>query len=152
MSPTVKHRDHRNRAGGTPRGAEPHPRDPGARDAQGGALPRAKSLRRLGLLAMGLALGACAQLAPLRQPPPTPGEDLAAVNTRDEAVQRFGPPHEVRSSDVGPVLVYRRAVVVDVNPNRYYGEDRGDRLNQYELVLLYVDGEGRIVRRAVEPE
>jgi hypothetical protein len=50
------------------------------------------------------------------------------------------------------VLVYRRAVVVDVNPNRYYGEDRGDRLNQYELVLLYVDAEGRIVRRAVEPE
>ena len=54
--------------------------------------------------------------------------------------------------DVGPVLVYRRAVVVDVNPNRYYGEDRGDRLNRYELVLLYLDGEGRIVRRAIEPE
>ena len=50
------------------------------------------------------------------------------------------------------MLVYRRAVVVDVNPNRYYGEDRGTRLNQYELVLLYVDAEGRIVRRAVEPE
>jgi hypothetical protein len=43
-------------------------------------------------------------------------------------------------------------VVVDVNPNRYYGEDRGIQLNQYELVLLYLDGEGRIVRRAVEPE
>ena len=97
---------------------------------------------------MGLALGACAQLAPLRQPPLNPGDDLTAVNTREEAVQRFGPPQEMRSSDVGPVLVYRRAVVVDVNPNRYYGEDRGDRLNQYELVLLYVDGEGRIVRRA----
>jgi hypothetical protein len=115
-------------------------------------LPRAKTLHRLALLAVGLALGACAELAPLRQPPLNPGDDLAAVNTRDEAVQRFGPPHEVRSSDVGPVLVYRRAVVVDVNPNRYYGADRGDRLNQYELVLLYVDGEGRIVRRAVEPE
>ena len=50
------------------------------------------------------------------------------------------------------MLVYRRAVVVDVNPNRYYGEDRGDRLNQYELVLLYLDGQGRIVRRAIEPE
>ena len=82
----------------------------------------------------------------------TPGMTSAAVNTREEAIQRFGPPQEIRSSDVGPVLVYRRAVVVDVNPNRYYGEDRGDRLNQYELVLLYVDGEGRIVRRAVEPE
>ena len=81
-----------------------------------------------------------------------PGDDLTAVNTREEAIKRFGPPHEVRSSDVGPVLVYRRATVVDINPNRYYGEDRGDRLNQYELILLYVDGEGRIVRRAIEPE
>jgi hypothetical protein len=104
------------------------------------------------LAALSLSLGACAQLAPLREPPLNPGDDLTLVNTREEAVQRFGPPHEVRSSDVGPVLVYRRAVVVDVNPNRYYGEDRGDRLNRYELVLLYVDGEGRIVRRAIEPE
>jgi hypothetical protein len=111
-----------------------------------------KTLHRLGPLALGLTLGACAQLAPLRQPPLNPADDLTGVNTREEAVQRFGPPHEVRSSDVGPVLVYRRVVVVDVNPNRYYGEDRGDRLNQYELILLYVDGEGRIVRRAVEPE
>jgi hypothetical protein len=131
---------------------EPHLHDPGARDARGGALPRAKPLRRLALLAMGLALGACAQLAPLRQPPLNPADDLSLVNTREEAIQRFGPPQEIRSSDVGPVLVYRRAVVVDVNPNRYYGENRMDRLNQYELVLLYVDGEGRIVRRAVEPE
>jgi hypothetical protein len=106
----------------------------------------------LALLALSLSLGACAYLAPLRQPPLNPGDDLMAVNTREEAVKRFGPPQEVRSSDVGPVLVYRRAVVVDVNPNRYYGEDRGDRLNQYELILLYVDGEGRIVRRAIEPE
>jgi hypothetical protein len=104
------------------------------------------------LAALGLWLGACAQLAPLRQPPLNPADDLESVNTREEAVQRFGPPQDVRSSDVGPVLVYRRAVVVDVNPNRYYGEDRGDRLNRYELVLLYLDGEGRIVRRAIEPE
>ena len=110
------------------------------------------TLDRFALLAMALALGACAQLAPLRQPPLNPADDLAAVTTREEAIQRFGPPQEIRSSDVGPVLVYRRAVVVDVNPNHYYGEDRGDRLNQYELVLLYVDEEGRIVRRAVEPE
>ena len=74
------------------------------------------------------------------------------MSTREEAIQQFGPPDQIRSSDVGPVLVYRRAVVIDVNPNRYYGEDRGDRLNQYELVLLYLDEEGRIVRRAVEPE
>jgi len=108
--------------------------------------------RRLTLLAACLALGACAQLAPLRQPPLAPGEDMTSVNTREEAIKRFGPPEEVRSSDVGPVLVYRRAVVVDVNPNRYYGQDRGDTLNQYELILLFLDEEGRIVRRAIEAE
>ena len=74
------------------------------------------------------------------------------MNTREEAIRRFGPPDEIRSSDLGPVLVYRRAVVIDVNPNHYYGMDRGDRLNQYERILLYVDAEGRIVRRAIEPE
>jgi hypothetical protein len=108
--------------------------------------------RRLLLGAVVLALGACAELAPLKQPPLSPLTDFSDVNTREEAIQRFGPPDQIRGSDVGPVLVYRRAVVVDVNPNRYYGEDRGIQLNQYELVLLYLDGEGRIVRRAVEPE
>lgn len=107
---------------------------------------------RLAWLAAVLTLAACAELAPLRRPPLDPAEDLTAVSTREEAVQRFGPPHEIRSSDLGPVLVYRRLVVVDANPNRYYGEDRGDSFNQYELILLYVDGEGRIVRRAIEPE
>jgi hypothetical protein len=108
--------------------------------------------RPLASLAAVLVVAACAELAPLRQPPLDPAVDLTAVSTREEAVERFGPPHEIRASDLGPVLVYRRVVVVDVNPNRYYGEDRGDRLNQYELILLYVDGEGRIVRRAIEPE
>ena len=111
-----------------------------------------KRFQRLTALAVVLWLGGCAELAPLRQPPLSPADDLSLVNTREEAIKRFGPPQEVRSSDVGPVLVYRRAVVVDVNPTRYYGQDRGDQLNQYELVLLYLDEEGRIVRRAIEPE
>jgi hypothetical protein len=111
-----------------------------------------RSARRLTLLASALTLLACAELAPLRSPPLQPSEDLAAVTTREEAVRRFGPPDEVRSSDIGPVLVYRRAVVIDVNPNRYYGIDRGDHFNRYERILFYVDGEGRIVRRAIEPE
>jgi hypothetical protein len=100
-----------------------------------------------------LGLGACAELMPLRDPPLDPAQDYMAVDTREEAVRRFGPPDEIRSSDVGPVLVYRRAVIIDSTPSRYYGEeDRADRSNRYERVLLYVDGEGRVVRRAIEPE
>jgi hypothetical protein len=64
----------------------------------------------------------------------------------------FGPPDEIRASDVGEVLVYRQLVVVDANPNRYYGQDRGARFDRYERVLLYLDGEGRIVRWSREPE
>jgi len=115
-------------------------------------MPEIGRRRALMLGAMALALGACAQLAPLQRPPLSPLADFEEVTTRDEAIQRFGPPDQIRSSDVGPVLVYRRAVVVDVNPNRFYGEDLGDRLNRYDLVLLYLDGDGRVVRRAVEPE
>ena len=111
-----------------------------------------KAPRPLAALAAFLLLGACAELAPLRQPPLSPAQDLAAVNTREEAVRAFGSPHEIRSSDLGPVLVYRRAVTIDVNPNRYYGEDRGGRFDRYERIFLYVDAEGRIVRRAIEPE
>ena len=111
---------------------------------------------RVGVVAaLLLLLGGCAELMPLRDPPLLATEDHEAVTTREEAVRVFGPPHEIRSSDVGPVLVYRRAVVIDVSPNRYYGEDRedrGDRYNKYEKILLYVDEEGRIVRRAIEPE
>ena len=108
---------------------------------------------RVGVVAaLLLLLGGCAELMPLRDPPLEATQDHEAVTTREEAVRMFGPPHEIRSSDIGPVLVYRRAVVIDVNPNRYYGEDRGDRFDRYEKILLYVDGEGRIVRRAIEPD
>ena len=107
---------------------------------------------RVALLASAVALSACAELAPLRHPPVDPAEDLASVNTREEAVSRLGQPQEIRSSDTGPVLVYRRPVVIDWNPNRYYGVDRGDRFDRYELLLLYLDGEGRVVRRAIQPE
>jgi hypothetical protein len=100
-----------------------------------------------------LLLGGCAELMPLRDPPLQPSADYMAVETREEAVQKFGPPHEIRSSDVGPVLVYRRAVVIDATPNHYYGEeDRFAYANRYEKILLFLDGEGRIVRRAIEPD
>ena len=108
--------------------------------------------RRVPGLVAALALAACAELAPVRQPPLSPAEDVNLVQTREEAIQRFGPPHEVRASGLGTVLVYRRAVVIDSTPNRYYGLDRGDTFNQYERILFYLDGEGRIVRRAIERE
>jgi hypothetical protein len=99
-----------------------------------------------------VALAGCAALAPLRTPPLDPTADLERVSTRAEAIREFGPPSDIRSSDLGPVLVYRRAVVIEENPNRYYGEDQAERLNRYERVLLYLDPDGRIVRRAIEPE
>jgi hypothetical protein len=107
---------------------------------------------RPALLAAALVLGACAELAPIRQPPLSPDENINLVQTREEAISRFGPPQEIRSSDTGPVLVYRRAVVINVNPNQYYGLERGDTFNQYERILFYLDGDGRIVRRVVERE
>lgn len=106
--------------------------------------------RRAAALALALLLAGCAELLPLRHPPLDPAAD--AATTRDEAIRLFGPPDDVRASDVGQVLVYRRATVIEANPNRYYGEDRLDRLDRYERVLLFVDAEGRIVRRAIEPE
>jgi len=109
--------------------------------------------RALALFVAAAWLSACASLAPLRDPPlPASGDLLSGVTTRAEAVARFGPPHEIRASDVGDLLVYRRVAVVDGNPNRYYGQDRGARLDRYERLLLYVDRDGRIVRWAVEPE
>lgn len=109
--------------------------------------------RRAAALGAVLGLCGCAQLAPLRTPPFDPTQDLETVDTRAEAERRFGPPAEIRSSDVGLVLVYRRPIVLEQNPNRYYGEeDRADRMNRYERVLFYVDDQGRVVRRVVEPE
>jgi hypothetical protein len=124
--------------------------------AAAGPAPRWRSATRRGvaipLLAGALALTACAALAPLQRPPIRPGDELDQVTTREEAIRVFGPPAEIRASDVGQVLIYRRAVIVDANPNRYYGEDYGNRLSRFERVLLYVDGDGRIVRRGVELE
>jgi hypothetical protein len=40
--------------------------------------------------------------------------------------------------------------VAETTPSRYYGGDAGTRLDRYELVLLYLDGDGRIVRVATE--
>ncbi len=54
--------------------------------------------------------------------------------------------------DLGEVLVYRRRVVVEANPARYYGGNSSDRFDRYERVLIYLDGEGRIVRWSAELE
>jgi hypothetical protein len=110
-------------------------------------------VRRLLLLLPIIALAGCVSLVPLREPPPVAVETPpGTASTREEAVARFGPPAEIRASDLGLVLVYRRPVVTETTPNRYYGEDRGTRLDRYERVLLYLDDEGRIVRTSIEPE
>jgi len=104
------------------------------------------------LVAAGLLAG-CASFVPLREPPALDTADPAVdVTTRAEALARLGPPVEVRASDLGEVLLYRRRVVVDRNPARYHGEDRGDGFDRYERILLYLDGDGRVVRRVTEPE
>ena len=104
------------------------------------------------LLAVFL-LPACSVFAPIvRAPVQISDDELERVTTRDEAVQRFGPPVEIRESDVGPVLVYRRATTFDVNPNRFYGPDYDEQFRQYELLLLYLDEDGKIVRREVQRE
>lgn len=100
-----------------------------------------------------LLLAGCAVLAPVTRAPSTiSDEDLEQVTTRDEAIRRFGQPADIRESDVGPVLVYRRTAVVDINPNRFYGPDYLEQYRQYDLVLLYLDADGHIVRRSVDRE
>jgi hypothetical protein len=109
--------------------------------------------RALRLLAAATALTACAELQPLREPPSLVSDDpLRDLTTREEAVERLGPPAEIRASDAGQVLVYRRTRVIDVNPNRYYGGLSRERANQHELLLVHVDPDGRIVRWSVERE
>jgi hypothetical protein len=107
----------------------------------------------LGLLASTTLLAACAELAPLRNPPLLATDDpVDGITTRAEAEARLGPPQEVRASDVGPVLVYRRVSALDATPSRYYGQDQGTRLARYDRLLLYFDPDGRLVRWAIEPE
>jgi hypothetical protein len=100
-----------------------------------------------------IAGSGCAELAPLRDPPAIYREDpTQGLKTRDEALARLGPPAEVRVSDLGQVLVYRRVATREVNPARYYGETRGDRLDRYERVLIFLDAEGQVARVAIERE
>lgn len=118
------------------------------RSTRATSAPRAPAIVGLALLLAG-----CAALAPVtRAPRAITDEDVAQVTTRDEAIQRFGQPAEIRASDVGAVLVYRRTAVVDINPNRFYGPDYQERYHQYDVVLLYLDGEGKIVRRTIDRE
>ncbi len=121
---------------------------------KGHQISRVSSLaRRVVLLVLPAALGACVSFVPLREPPRLAIEEPpGGATTRAEVIARFGPPQAVRASDLGEVLVYRRRVVVEANPSRYYGEERGDRLDRWEQVLLYLDGEGRIVRVTTQPE
>ena len=98
-------------------------------------------------------LVACARLLPLAQPPVTTTDDpTGGATTREEAIARLGPPAEVRFSEAGDVLIYRRLRGLDRNPNRYWGDDRGDQLEHYQRVLLYLDRDGRVVGWSTQPE
>jgi len=110
-------------------------------------------IRLLGLLALPAALAACQAFVPLREPPVLAVEDPpGSATTRDQVIERFGPPIEVRASDIGQVLVYRRRTGLDSTPSRYYGGNSNDRLDVYDRILVYLDEEGRVVRSSVEPE
>lgn len=112
-----------------------------------------RTRRALAGLGAALLLPACAAFVPLQAPPVSGSDDpIGRATTRDEVVARLGPPGEVRASDVGQVLVYRRLISADVNPNRFYGLAQDDRLYRYERLLVYLDGDGRIVRWGIEPE
>jgi hypothetical protein len=107
-------------------------------------------LRRalLGLTAL-LALAGCAELAPLREPPALESDDpLRGVTTRAEALARLGPPADVRAGDAGELLVYRLPRVIDRTPNRLNMEGSV----RYELYLLQLDPDGKIIRTTVQPE
>jgi len=136
-------------AGGDRQGGQPGACRDSAREA--GRQVTTRSLRVV-FLGCVLLLAGCVELAPLKNPPGAPDERIDSVSTRAEAVARFGPPAEVRASDLGEVLVYRRPTVVDETPNRFYGTDYGNRFVRYELWLLYLDQDGRVVQRVVRPE
>jgi hypothetical protein len=100
-----------------------------------------------------VALSACASFVPLREPPAVrEGDPPGTATTRDEVIAQYGAPAEIRAADTGQVLVYRRPVVVDRNPARYYGEDRGIELVRYDRILIYLDPAGQVIRAAIEPE
>jgi hypothetical protein len=109
--------------------------------------------RPAGVVAALLAVVGCAEMAPLREPPALYRDDpTRGVKTRDQALARLGAPAEVRVSDIGEVLVYRRLATREANPARYYGEYRGDRLDRYDRILIFLDAEGQVARVAIEPE
>jgi hypothetical protein len=106
-----------------------------------------------GIPVAALLLVGCASFVPLREPPTLLRESPPGnAVTREEVVARYGPPQDVRATDEGDVLVYRRRVVIEANPAHYYGEYRGDRLDRFERIMIYLDGEGRIVRWSSEFE
>jgi hypothetical protein len=109
--------------------------------------------RVLARLAATALLGGCAYFAPLRDPPDRAADDpIGDATTREAVIARLGPPDEIRASDIGLVLVYRRVAVVNENPSRYYGEDQGDRFDRYERILVYLDADGKVVRWTRVPE
>jgi hypothetical protein len=95
----------------------------------------------------------CASFVPLRDPPGLEaGDPLAGAQTRADVLARLGPPLEVRGTDAGEVLVYRRVVVSNVNPTRYYGESGEIVYDRYDRLLIVIDPNGRLVTWTTESE
>lgn len=101
---------------------------------------------RIAAVAAGLSLVGCAELAPLRLPPSSITEDLEAGTPKEAIISRYGEPDDVRQGPEGEILVYRRILVTDKTPNRFYGQIRRDRLERGELLLLFLDQDGRLLR------
>lgn len=101
---------------------------------------------RLVVVGAWLALAGCAELAPLRLPPPSITEGLTPGATKEALISRYGAPEAVRQGPEGEILIYRRVLVTHKSPNRFYGQIRQDRLEQAQLLFLYLDEEGRLVR------
>jgi len=102
--------------------------------------------KRLVAVGAGLALAGCAELAPLRLPPPSIIEGLEPGAEKEGLIGRYGPPEAIRQGPEGEILIYRRVVATHKSPNRFYGQLGQDRLEQAELLFLYLDEAGRLVR------
>ena len=98
------------------------------------------------VIVAGLLLAGCAELAPLRQPPPTITEGLEVGAAKADLISRYGPPAAIREGPEGEILIYRRVLATHKSPNRFYSQLREARYERAELLYLYFDQNDRLLR------